>query len=128
VELYLHTCDCTVVHKGAVVTVRLVQTGQDQNSLALKHRHGNRFCLACASQDSIRTGKVSGFDRDLVQDKSFLCNGNFSKAAATVVYEDVFPDFTKRTPEESELECEYYIKLKLELSEAVSALQSAEVK
>ena len=49
-------------------------------------------------------------------------------ADATDVYEGVIPDFTKRTPEESELECEYYIKLKLELSEAVSALQSAEVK
>jgi len=27
-------------------------------------------------------------------------------AAATVVYEDMIPDFTKRTPEESELGCE----------------------
>jgi len=117
-----------VVHKGAVVTNRPVQTGQDQNSLTLKHQHGNRFCLACASQDSIRTGKVSGFGRDLVMDKSFLCNSNFSMAAATVVYEDVIADFTKRPPEESKLERECCIKLKLELSEAVSALQSVEVK
>jgi hypothetical protein len=46
-------------------------------------------------------------------------------AAATVVYEDVIPDFTKRTPEESKLECGCCIKLKLELSEAVSELKSA---
>jgi hypothetical protein len=56
------------------------------------------------SQDSIRAGKVSGFGRDLVRDKSYLCNVYFSMAAATVVYEDVIPDFTKRTPEESKLE------------------------
>jgi hypothetical protein len=29
--------------------------------------------------------------------------------AATVVYENVIPDFTKRTPEEIELECEYVL-------------------
>ena len=76
----------TVVCKGAVVTNRPVQntdtvtgfvwrvpvrtaseqekylvlsgvcqSGQDQN------RKSVWFCLACASQDSIRTGKVSGF-------------------------------------------------------------------
>jgi hypothetical protein len=37
----------------------------------------------------------------------------------------VIPDFTKRTPEESKLGCECYIKLKLELNEAVSELKSA---
>lgn len=92
-ELYLRTRDCTVGRNGAVVTNRPVQTGQDQSSLTLKHRHSNRFCLACASQDSVRTGKVSGFDRDLVRDNSFICNGNFSVVAAAVVYEDVIPDF-----------------------------------
>lgn len=45
--------------------------------------------------------------------------------AATVVYENVIPDFTKRAPEEIELECECCIKLKLELSEGVSELKSA---
>jgi len=56
---------------------------------------------------------LSGFDGDLVRDKSFLCNTYFSMAAAAVVYEDVSPDFTKRTPEESKLECECCIELKL---------------
>ena len=46
-------------------------------------------------------------------------------AAATVVYEGAIPDFTKRTPEESELRWECCNKLKLELSEAVSELTSA---
>jgi hypothetical protein len=116
VELYLHIRDCTVLRKDAVVTNRPVQTGSDQNSLTLEHRYSNRFCLVCAIQDSIRTGEVSGFDKDLVLDKSYLCNIYLhSMAAATVVYEDVIPDFTKRTPEESKLECECCIKLKLEL-------------
>jgi hypothetical protein len=38
--------------------------------------------------------------------------------AATVVYGNVVPDFTKRTPEEIELEYEYCVKLKYEVSEA----------
>jgi hypothetical protein len=46
-------------------------------------------------------------------------------AADTIVFEDVIPDFTKRTPEESELGCECCNKLELELSEAVSELKSA---
>ena len=62
-ELYLHKLDRTVVRKGAVI-----------NRLTLKHRYSNRFCPACTSQESIGTGKVSGFDRDLVQDKSVLYN------------------------------------------------------
>jgi hypothetical protein len=41
------------------------------------------------------------------------------------VYEGVIPDFTKRTQEESELGCGCCIKLKLELSEAVSELKAA---
>jgi len=41
-------------------------------------------------------------------------------AAATGVYEGVIPDFSKRTQEESKLGCECCIKMKMELSEAVS--------
>ena len=67
-ELYLHKLDRTVVRKGAVIN------RPDQNRLTLKHRYSNRFCPACTSQESIGTGKVSGFDRDLVQDKSVLYN------------------------------------------------------
>ena len=107
-ELYLHTRDCTVVRKGSVVTNRPVQTGLDQNYLTLKHQYNNRCCVACAIQDGIRTGKVSGFDRDIVRGKSYLCNIYLdSMAAPVVVYEDVIPDFTKRTPEEGRLECEF---------------------
>jgi hypothetical protein len=46
-------------------------------------------------------------------------------AVATLVYEDVIPDFTKRTPEESKLECVSCIKVQLDLCEAVSELKSA---
>jgi hypothetical protein len=42
-----------------------------------------------------------------------------------VVCEGVTPDFTKRTPAECELRCKCCIKLKIELSEALSELKSA---
>jgi hypothetical protein len=45
--------------------------------------------------------------------------------AATVLYVGAIPDFTKRTPEECKLGCECCIPLKVELSEAVSELKSA---
>ena len=45
-----------------------------------------------------------------------------SMAVATVVSEAAIPNFTERTPVESELECECRNILKLELSETVSEL------